>query len=504
MNWPEISLQLDAATSAVIERELLAARHAMKTICLKPGSDNKPAPLQFLASFWNARSTTPENEIRKAFAHYLSAITEKDSLKTYRLLLDEAAENFKNTLAEKISPETYARLKEHGIAALLASPHNDPMGAELQQLMAGLPPADATAVTNVGLPKAEDHHNKFSEYFCPLPFEFAQIDPLGQMYLCCPQTLPTAVGTLTETDLMDAWNSEKARDVRASILDGSFRHCSESTCGVLQSRNLPKKAAVTNPQHRHIIDNNITRLDNGPLTINMSYDRSCNLSCPSCRKNMIVLKGKSRERAEVIHHRVINSPLNNAERLIITGSGDPFGSRLFFSFLKDFDPATAPQLKISLSSNGLLFTQKTWEAICNTAIDRVDISVDAASPATYLLNRGGDYGTLVKNLQFIGGLRASGKLQSFELHFVVQANNFREMKSFVQLGLEVHADHICFKQLVNWGTYSEQEYLQRAVQLPSHPQHEEFISVLADDIFSLPKVYIHDLHHLRTQHPQTA
>jgi MoaA/NifB/PqqE/SkfB family radical SAM enzyme len=316
------------------------------------------------------------------------------------------------------------------------------------------------------------------------------------MYLCCPQTLPEPVGNLAETDFMEAWNSEKALAVRSSILDGSFRYCSESTCGVLQSFNLAKNEEVQNARHRKIIDNQVTRIEDGPLTVNMSYDRSCNLSCPSCRKEMVVLKGKSRERAEVIHHRVIHGPFENIQRLIITGSGDPFGSKLFFSFLREFDAEAHRRVRISLSSNGLLFTPKTWDAICNTAIDRVDISVDAAEPLAYLLNRGGDFEVLVENLHFIGELRRSGKIKSYELHFVVQSNNFRQMKDFVQLGLDVAADHICFKQLVNWGTFSEKEYLSRAVQLASHLEHEEFVNLLGDPLFRLEQVYMHDLHHL--------
>lgn len=499
MHWEELCKKLapDPAAKQILASKVLEAKSGMARICQQEGADGRPAPLRFLSAFWNARPSLHERDIRQAFAHYLEQVREKASQLPYHALLNKAAEQLDEALHRSLPPEVYEKIRQAGIPALLtAEGGTDPMGAELKQLLAGLPPVEKTAVTNVGLPIAEDHHNKFKGYFCPLPFDFAQIDPLGQMYLCCPQTLPEPVGNLSETDFMESWNSEKALAVRASILDGSFRYCSEATCGVLQSLGLPKNEEVQNPRHREIIDNGITRIEDGPLTVNMSYDRSCNLSCPSCRKEMVVLKGKSRERAEIIHRRVIDGALEQAERLIITGSGDPFGSKLFFSFLREFDAAAHPRLKISLSSNGLLFTSKTWEAICHTAIDRVDISVDAAEPLTYLLNRGGDYEVLVENLHFIGELRRSGKLESFELHFVVQANNFRQMKDFVQLGLDVAADHICFKQLVNWGTFSEEEYLSRAVQLDAHPLHEEFVSSLSDPLFRLEQVYMHDLHHL--------
>jgi MoaA/NifB/PqqE/SkfB family radical SAM enzyme len=497
IHWEELCNTLAPDAREILVGRVLEAKGEMARICLQEGIEGKPAPLRFLSTFWNARPSLHEKDIRAAFNHYLEQVQEKESTLSYILLLNQVAEQLDHNLGATLAPRTYEQVKEIGISEILSAPGApDPMGSALKQMLAGLPPVEKTAVTNVGLPKAEDHHNKFKGHFCPLPFDFAQIDPLGQMYLCCPQTLPEPVGNLSEMEFMEAWNSEKALAVRSSILDGSFRYCSETTCGVLQSRSLPKTVEIQDSRHREIIDKQLTHIEDGPLTVNMSYDRSCNLSCPSCRKEMVVLKGKSRERAEVIHQRVINGAVPNAERLIITGSGDPFGSKLFFSFLREFDPTAYPKLKISLSSNGLLFTPKTWDSICNEAIDRVDISVDAAEPMAYLLNRGGDYEVLVENLHFIGDLRRSGKIGSFELHFVVQANNFRQMKDFVQLGLDVAADHICFKQIVNWGTFSEEQYLSRAVQLSSHPLHEEFTGLLNDPVFRIDKVYMHDLYHL--------
>ncbi|MFC1848586.1 hypothetical protein ACFL27_00115 [candidate division CSSED10-310 bacterium] len=103
---------------------------------------------------------------------------------------------------------------------------------------------------------------------------------------------------------------------------------------------------------------------------------------------------------------------------------------------------------------------------------------------------------MLSNLKFISSSRSSGKLEFFELHFVVQANNFMEMKDFITLGQNVHCDRICCKQLANWGTFSKEEYQARANQLPHHPRHNEFLAILADPIFQEPLENLHDLLHL--------
>lgn len=495
-HWAEICNRVvkDEDLLELFADAILNIKTEVADICLREAENNAPSPLKFLSNYWNGKPSADKTELDTIFKTYIERQKERSTSLPFSTLINQTVERLVEQLKPKLPPESVAVIYEIGISDILnAQGSVDPIGIALQKILAGLPPVDATASTNIGLPKPENHHNKFLGRFCQFPFDFAQIDPLGQMYLCCPQTLPEAAGDLVSDTFMDTWNSPRAIAIRESILDGSFKYCSEATCGYLQRNSLPLKEEIKNPRHREIIDNHITRVDQGPLTINMSYDRSCNLSCPSCRKGMVVLKGKSKENAETIHDRVVNRSLKNVKELIITGSGDPFGSHLFHSFLRGFDPATAPGLRITLSTNGLLLTRKTWDSICNTAIDKIDISVDAASAPTYMLNRGGNWNVLLDNCNFVGELRRAGKIKSFELHFVVQENNFREMKDFVEIGLKVSADFICFKQIINWGTYSEEEYLSRAVQLDSHPSHQEFKQIIKDPIFRINNVYMHDL-----------
>jgi hypothetical protein len=63
----------------------------------------------------------------------------------------------------------------------------------------------------------------------------------------------------------------------------------------------------------------------GPRSVNCSYDRSCNLSCPSCRTQVIV-ESRNRERISGIQGKINDDALADARLLYITGSGDPIGS----------------------------------------------------------------------------------------------------------------------------------------------------------------------------------
>ncbi len=60
---------------------------------------------------------------------------------------------------------------------------------------------------------------------------------------------------------------------------------------------------------------------------------------------------------------------------------------------------------------------------------------------------------------------------------MAQRNNYREMPQFVDLARRL-GGRVYFSQLVNWGTFSRQEFQRRAVHLPGHPEHSDFLACL--------------------------
>jgi MoaA/NifB/PqqE/SkfB family radical SAM enzyme len=323
--------------------------------------------------------------------------------------------------------------------------------------------------------------------FCSKPFEFLDIGAhprRGDAYLCCPSWLPKPAGNLSESSIEEVWNGESARSIRRSILDGSFRHCSKN-CPFLETATGPvqKLSEVTNPVHLEIIAQRAESLSRGPRVVNAAFDRSCNLSCPSCRTRKII-EQDAEDEILALQKKVELSALSEARVLYITGSGDAFGSPYFFSWLRSFDPAPYPQLRLHIHTNAQLLTPQRWRKISpqvRERIDTCDISIDAASSATYLLNRrGGEWETLLENLQFISQLRKAGELRHVMISMVVQENNFSEMPEFVRLGRRFAIDHVYFRHLVDWGTFSHAEMVRRSIHLKSHPRHAELMQVLDD------------------------
>jgi MoaA/NifB/PqqE/SkfB family radical SAM enzyme len=152
---------------------------------------------------------------------------------------------------------------------------------------------------------------------------------------------------------------------------------------------------------------------------------------------------------------------------------------------------------IFLHTNGQLWTPRLWNTIPRNVRELItctEISIDAASPETYSINRGGgSFKRLLENLQFISLLRRHGPLNSVTISMVVQENNFEEMPDFVLLGKRFGFDKVFFSQLVNWSTFTEKEFKDRAVYLSDHPKYPEFIALLKEDIFVDPIVHVGNL-----------
>jgi sulfatase maturation enzyme AslB (radical SAM superfamily) len=335
-----------------------------------------------------------------------------------------------------------------------------------------------------------------SRRFCAKPFEFFSVHEKGDVTCCCRGWLPKSIGNLQTNEFMDVWNSDAAQDIRASILDGSFKYCLSKECLLIGNNTLPYREDVSEPDLKEIIENRLTVLKKKPKTINLSYDRSCNLSCPSCRTEPIMLKkGLEYDDKKQMQDRLLADGLDDAELLIVTGSGDPFASELYRTLLATLDSEQYPKLRVHLITNAQLFTPQIWEKWhkIHKSIKSVQISIDAASEDTYrVLRRGGEFKRLLVNLEFVSSLKRKGTLDWVSIEFVVQQKNYKEMKGFVELGKRFDFNRVGFAGIRNLGTYGEEFDLQ-AVHTLSHPEHHQFLEVLTNPIFKDPIVDIGNL-----------
>jgi hypothetical protein len=323
--------------------------------------------------------------------------------------------------------------------------------------------------------------------FCYVPFQHFEPIDNGAVFTCCPTHVPYVIGNIYEQPVDDIWNSPTIQAIRASVLDGSYRYCSKMHCDRLLGGTLPRNEDVKDRPTSTVVEGL-------PKELVLNHDRSCNLSCPSCRTKTIMADGADRERLDRVRPDIVRMA-NAADRVIITNAGDPFASKHYRSLLQEIRPAhagrSADNQWLRLYTNGQLFTPQEWEKLAHlhTCSITVDISIDAATADTYhVLRRGGSFEKLVANLAFISELKRTKKIRRLCINMTVQKRNLFEMTDFAKWGLSLGCDSVYFLRVRNWGTFTTEEFLDLDVCAPTHPLFADYCAIVKDEVFANRRV----------------
>ena len=324
-------------------------------------------------------------------------------------------------------------------------------------------------------------------HFCRRPFNTMETTHTGLVFACCPVYLPTPIGRLDENH-RDVWHSDIANKIRDSIIDGSYSYCDHVNCPFIAGRQLEPRDT---DEAREFIEHHRKGRAVAPpaLQVVLSHDKSCNLACPSCRSGIYVANKARQAKLDDLTEKSLLPMLKDAGEVIITGSGDAFGSNHFRNLIKRLTASDDYRdLKIHLHTNGQLFDERAWRDL-NLAghVGAVQISIDAAEADTYAnVRRPGNFARLLKNLAFIKEMREIGEIQHLMFSMVVQDANYREMPAFVRMGQQFSADSVMFNMYRQRDVFSKGEYEEAFIGDPHHPDHADFLEILHAPELYLP------------------
>ena len=302
--------------------------------------------------------------------------------------------------------------------------------------------------------------------FCPRPYDTVLIDKMGSCYLCeCTSWLPQSAGNLHIQSLEDIVNSKMSLELQSSIADGSYRYCNNKQCSWLLDTRPETKSWKEIVPTRQI------------KNIRLAIDDSCNLSCPSCRTQQIFERDKFQLRKKFkLADRIIEYVQSQKHNINVhVGSdGDPFASLVYRYFVKEIKNLN--NVRFSIHTNGLLIKKMYHRHIeLFEKLDMLNVSIDGSTKSTYeSLRRGGVWEKIIENLETIKQLKEKYKFQ-FILHFVVQAENYREMPGIVELAEKYSADRIWLNKITNWNTFSD--FASKNVDDSSHPENASYLSI---------------------------
>jgi len=332
--------------------------------------------------------------------------------------------------------------------------------------------------------------------FCEKLYTWLEVDMWGKAWMCCPSWLPYPIGNVLTDSLEEIWNGPKAQELRNQIFTGDWKYCQHDFCPLIVSNNLLDLKDVENPP--------TTTVAPLPTKINFSNDESCNLKCPSCRiDKMLFTEGPLYERRklinDIIYNMLFKEPTDRHFSIHVTGSGDPFASRIYREMLQKIDGKNFPNLEVNLQTNGVMFTPKNWNRIhkIHNNLKQCAISFDAGTKETYenKTRIGGNWELLLENCKFLDTQNERFPKFNIVYDFVVQVDNYKEMHEYIKTidNLFPNANSINFSLVTDWGTWPKDIYDQKCIWKDSHPEHRNLLEILKDPIFKHPKVRLGNL-----------
>lgn len=275
----------------------------------------------------------------------------------------------------------------------------------------------------------------------------------GNTRCCCTTFVAQGLANIFDKNRDELWHSALHKVMGLSMVNKTFSFCDKSMCPLFVAKKVEdcKSKELDNHAYQEITEY--------PETLALGHDPSCNLSCITCRKKVHFAKGKELAMVNRITEEVIGNYLPYAKFLILAGDGEVFASPAYRSI---YEAKECNPQYIRLLSNGTLFTPENWKHFAEGKKVKImlTVSVDAATEETYRRIRRGNFKALKKNMRFASELRKNGELCYFRMNFVVQKENYKEMIPFVEWGQELGVDEVFFTKILNWGTYTSEEFAE--------------------------------------------
>ena len=189
-----------------------------------------------------------------------------------------------------------------------------------------------------------------------------------------------------------------------------------------------------------------------PKRVFLELTDACNLKCsmcPSGKKRFTSSSLDFKLACQLLDLFAVDMPI-----LHLYEWGEPLLYKNISDIIK---MAVGLNYKTRLSSNLYNVNKEMLTFLASSGLNRIRISMDAATERTYsVIRRGSSFNGVVQNIQFLleERNRLGNDRPKIEIAFIVMKQNQHELELFIDLGLKLGVDRIRFKTLV---AFSEED-----------------------------------------------
>lgn len=297
---------------------------------------------------------------------------------------------------------------------------------------------------------------KYEDILCRDPFSVFKVIHNGGVYPCICESWIRSAGNILEQSYDEIVHGIDYKLIQLSVINRTYYFCDkrEGQCAYFDKTIYPN-GVIMGRDDRNLKDTS--------KQVFIAFDKTCNLKCPSCRKDFIM--EDETPHVESVRQAIEEKLLPEVEGAVMASAGEFFFSRQYKKLVASDGFKNVKKLLII--TNGILCNEENWKELRQHYKGEVQllVSIDAASEEVYRTIRKGSFQKLLEAMEYMKQLRRSGEISYWGINYVIQQGNMSEIDKFIELGKRFEVDSIYFGCLRNWGTFEEEEFQDRDVFL---------------------------------------
>ena len=195
---------------------------------------------------------------------------------------------------------------------------------------------------------------------------------------------------------------------------------------------------------RRNFETRATVLDNSPTRLTIETTAICNLRCVMCPHSFGGVDRPNHMPLELFEKMV--EPMARAERAQLHGIGEPLASPALWRAVENnyFDVDAA----LTINTNLTLLNERRLQKLMEVqARFTLNVSLDAATAATYKRIRGGEFSEVITNISRLLAKRRDAEHPAIYMNMTLMRENIGEAVAFVELAKRLGVDAVCFWHL---------------------------------------------------------
>ncbi len=183
-----------------------------------------------------------------------------------------------------------------------------------------------------------------------------------------------------------------------------------------------------------------------PVCLYLETTNRCNLLCTTCPRTYETLEPEADMSWELFQRIVDQIP--NIARVVLHGVGEPMLVKhlpRMVRYLKDRGAY------VLFNTNGTLLTAKKGRELCDTGLDELRVSLDAADAKTFVQVRGRDYfNRIIRNVRAFTDMQAREGLERprVSLWLTGMKETIEQLPAFVRVAHDIGVKEVYLQRLV--------------------------------------------------------